>query len=115
MACSPHRAEILSSSLEAFKKVRQITSEKNLLLQSKRREAAQLLIEESFAELPSQKPLPANSNPDMHETAFDADGNSQSVMKASVLPILDGQSIKEQHKRCINVPDSNEISGVCAL
>ncbi|MCO5606287.1 hypothetical protein L7F22_060474 [Adiantum nelumboides] len=63
MACSPHRAEILSSSLEAFKKVQQITAQKNLISQSKRREASKLLsIEHASTDLSARQRSSINSS-----------------------------------------------------
>ncbi|MCO5595815.1 hypothetical protein L7F22_049865 [Adiantum nelumboides] len=63
MACSPHRAEILSSSLEAFKKVQQITAQKTLISQSKRREASKLLnIEQASTDLSARQRSSINSS-----------------------------------------------------
>ncbi|KAI5077181.1 hypothetical protein GOP47_0007005 [Adiantum capillus-veneris] len=70
MACSPHRAEILSSSLEAFKKVQQITAQKNLVSQSKRREASKLLdIEQTSIDLSAKQRSSINLSANRKESA----------------------------------------------
>eukprot|EP01018_Ginkgo_biloba_P024852 Gb_27228 [translate_table: standard] len=55
MASSPRRAEILSSSLEAFKKIQQESASKNAARQGKRRDAAYPTLAHSCKEIPSGK------------------------------------------------------------
>lgn len=110
MACSPHRAEILSSSLQAFKKVQQITAQKNLVSQSKRREAAKLLdIEQSCAEFPSKILPSTNSSSYIKEAASKVEDKQKSLTKANRLSVSTTQNGGEIHFEVIK--GSKELCG----
>lgn len=84
MACSPHRAEILSSSLEAFKKVQQETGQKSILRQPKRRDAARLIdLEQRCKEIPSKILPSSNLSSNTKEAVLKMEGKQDAMTNSN--------------------------------